>query len=187
LIGGVPYNAKGVAHMLYLLRQGQTDWNLFHRANGVTETFLNQTGITQAEKAAKRLRGIPFDAVFASPQKRALQTCEIVWGGAITTDDRLREIVCGEFEGMEETPDRMQAFYRAIQAGDKGTEKMDNFMQKQFDFCDMLMHQYAGKNLLVVTHAANIRAIDFYRKGKPSGYNLFVTPIKNGEFCTYEI
>jgi probable phosphoglycerate mutase len=173
--------------MLYLLRQGQTDWNLFHRANGITETFLNQTGILQAEKAAKLLRGIPFDTVFSSPQKRALQTCEIVWDGEISTDDRLREIVCGEFEGMEETRDRMQAFYCAIQTGDKGTEKMDDFMQKQFDFSDMLMNQYIGKNLLVVTHAANIRVIDFYMKGKPSGYNLFVTPIKNGEFCTYDI
>ena len=25
--------------MIYLVRQGQTDWNLFRRFNGVTETF----------------------------------------------------------------------------------------------------------------------------------------------------
>jgi probable phosphoglycerate mutase len=173
--------------MLYLLRQGQTDWNLFHRANGVTETFLNQTGIEQSEKAAKLLKDIHFDAVFSSPQKRTLQTCEIVWSGDITTDDRLCEIICGEFEGMEETREMIQVFYNAIQTGEKGTEKMDDFMQKQFNFCDMVINQYAGKNLLVVTHAANIRAIDFYMKGKPSGYNLSVTPIKSGEFYTYEI
>jgi probable phosphoglycerate mutase len=64
---------------------------------------------------------------------------------------------------------------------------MGDFMQKQFIFCDMVMNQYAGKNLLVVTHAVNIRAIDFYMKGKPSGYNFSVTPIKSGEFCAYEI
>jgi probable phosphoglycerate mutase len=98
--------------MLYLLRQAQTDWNLFHRANGVTETFLNQKGIDYAETAAKLLSDIHFDAVFSSPQKRALQTCEIVWRGDITTDDRLREIICGEFEGMEETREMMQAFLK---------------------------------------------------------------------------
>lgn len=55
--------------MIYLVRQGQTDWNLFRRFNGVTETFLNQNGIEQAKKQAEELKDIEFDICFCSPQR----------------------------------------------------------------------------------------------------------------------
>ncbi|WP_310603023.1 histidine phosphatase family protein [Anaerosporobacter sp.] len=42
--------------MIYLVRQGQTDWNLFKRCNGITETFLNQTGIVQSELQSQKLK-----------------------------------------------------------------------------------------------------------------------------------
>ena len=42
--------------MIYLVRQGETDWNLFRRANGITDTFLNRTGIAQAKLQAENLR-----------------------------------------------------------------------------------------------------------------------------------
>jgi len=54
--------------MIYLVRQGETDWNLFKRANGVTDTFLNITGIAQAKLQADNLRSVSFDACFCSPQ-----------------------------------------------------------------------------------------------------------------------
>ena len=50
--------------MIYLVRQGQTDWNLFRRFNRVTETFLNQNGIEQAKKQAEELKDIEFDICF---------------------------------------------------------------------------------------------------------------------------
>lgn len=67
--------------MIYLVRQGQTDWNLFRRFNGVTETFLNQNGIEQAKKQAEELKDIEFDICFCSPQMRAVQTGEIIYKG----------------------------------------------------------------------------------------------------------
>jgi len=33
-------------------------------------------------------------------------------------DDRITEIDCGEFEGMEETAEAMNLFWQAIQKGD---------------------------------------------------------------------
>lgn len=94
--------------MIYLVRQGQTDWNLFQRFNGVTETFLNQTGIEQARKQADELKNIKFDMCFCSPQIRAVQTGEIIYKGRMILDERLSEIVCGEFEGTEENGESMK-------------------------------------------------------------------------------
>ena len=65
--------------MIYLVRQGETDWNLFRRCNGVTETFLNQTGIEQAERQAGNIRDIKFNACFCSPQKRTKDYRSIVF------------------------------------------------------------------------------------------------------------
>ena len=124
--------------MIYLVRQAQTDWNLFKRANGVTETFLNQTGIEQAESQANNLCDISFDVCFCSPQRRTQQTCEIIYKGHISFDDRLIEMICGEFEGKEETPEFWKQIWQAAATGDRGVEKIDDFMKRTFEFCDMI-------------------------------------------------
>ena len=173
--------------MIYLVRQGETDWNLFKKANGITDTELNQTGIAQANLQAENLRTVRVDACFSSPQKRARQTCEIIYQGQIVFDDRLIEINCGEFEGATETADSMKLFWQAAMNGDKGTESFKVFMKRSCDFCDVIAADHKGKNVLIVTHAANIRVIDYYFSGKPKDYN-FIKPtvIKNGGLLTFE-
>jgi probable phosphoglycerate mutase len=178
--------ANGGIKMIYLVRQGQTDWNLFKKCNGVTETLLNLTGIEQAKRLAENLRGVGFDACFCSPLIRARQTCEIIFSGKIVFDDRLMEIACGEFEGKDETADFMREFFQAIKSGDKGTETYDHFTNRNFALCEMIMQDYKGKNVLIVTHAANIRVIDYYFKGKPQNYDLGRTPVGSGGLLTYE-
>ena len=174
--------------MIYLVRQGETDWNLFRKFNGVTDTLLNQTGIAQAELQAENLRSVNFDACFCSPQTRARQTCEIIYKGPIVFDDRLVEINCGEFEGTDETDvEAMKLVWKAFMSGDKGTESFKDFMKRSCDFCDMIVEKYNGKNVLIVTHAGNVRVIDYYFNGKPKDYDFIKrTVIKNGGLLTFE-
>ena len=172
--------------MLYLVRQGQTDWNLFKKFNGCTDTELNQTGIAQARLQAENLRGVSFDACFCSPQKRARQTCEIIYKGPIVFDDRLVEINCGEFEGTEETADAMKMFWQATQTGNMGTESFKEFIKRNCDFCDMVMADHKDKNVLIVTHSVNARAINYYFNGKPKDYDFFISVVKNGGLLTLE-
>jgi len=172
--------------MIYLVRQAQTDWNLLGKYNGSTETFLNQTGVEQSNLQAENLKNIEFDVCFCSPQKRTQQTCEIIYKDQIIFDDRLIEINCGEFEGQEETAEKMKLFWQAATNGDKGTEKVDDFMKRNFSFCDMIKAKYNGKNLLIVTHAANVRIIAYYFLGQPKDYDFNITPIKSGEVMTFE-
>lgn len=77
---------------------------------------MNQTGIAQAKLQVENLRSVIFDACFCSPQKRARQTCEIIYKGPIVLDDRLAEINCGEFEGTEETADSFNCFDKQSEA-----------------------------------------------------------------------
>ncbi len=173
--------------MIYLVRQGETDWNLFKKANGVTDTYLNQTGIVQAKLQAENLRNVNFDACFCSPQTRAHQTCEIIYKGSIVFDDRLVEIDCGEFEGTEETADVMKMLWQAIMSGEKGTESWRDFIKRNCDFCDMVAQDFKEKNVLIVTHAGNVRVIDYYFGGTPKDYDFNKpTVIENGGLLTFE-
>jgi len=172
--------------MIYLIRHGQTDWNLFKRANGITDTYLNKTGIEQAKIQAEKLNNVSFDICFCSPLTRARQFCEIIYKGSVVFDDRLIEIDCGEFEGMEETPEMMKSFLQAIQNGDKGTENFKLFIKRNCELCDIIKQEHKGKNVLIVTHAANARVINYYFIGKPKDYDFNKAVAINNEFLTFE-
>jgi len=172
--------------MIYLVRQGQTDWNLLKKFNGCTDIELNQTGIAQAKLQAKNLRSVRFDACFCSPQKRARQTCEFIYKGPVVLDDRLVEIDCGEFEGTEETADALELFWQTIGSGGMGTESLEAFTERNCDFCDMIMKDHQGKNVLIVTHSANARIINYYFNSKPKDYDFRKSVVKNGGVLTFE-
>jgi len=88
---------------IYIARHGQTDWNIQHKAQGHSDIPLNETGIRQAETLHDKIKNIRFDAVYASPLKRAAKTAEIATEGGqeIQFDERLMERSFGDFEGKE--------------------------------------------------------------------------------------
>ena len=77
---------------LYLVRHGQTDWNIGKQAQGVADIELNATGIAQAEALRDRIaaEGLQFGYVYASPLRRAKKTAQI-----ITNDRQERARGCG--------------------------------------------------------------------------------------------
>ena len=168
--------------MIYLARHGETDWNLFKRFNGVTDTCLNQTGIEQAKFQAENLNKIDFAVCFCSTQTRARQFCEVIYKGEIIFDVRLAEINCGEFEGTQETAESMQSFLHAAANGDRGTEKIEDFIKRNCDLCDVIAKEHKGKNVLIVTHAVNTRVINYYFTGSPKDYDFSNRVVDKGEF-----
>ncbi len=65
-------------------------------------------------------------------------------------------INCGELEGTDETDAKaMQLVFQAIVSGNKGTESFQDFLKLCCDFCDMVVEEHKGKNVLIVTHTAN--------------------------------
>lgn len=88
---------------IYIARHGQTDWNIQHKAQGRSDIPLNEAGIKQAEKLRDNIKDLEFDAVYASPLKRAAKTAEIATNGKynIQFDNRLVERSFGDFEGEE--------------------------------------------------------------------------------------
>src|SRR4051812_42061109 len=89
----------------YLIRHGETDWNVGGRWQGHTDVPLNEAGRAQARRLAERLRagGGRFDAIYSSDLERAWETAQIV-GGALGCPLRpiveLREIDVGAWAGL---------------------------------------------------------------------------------------
>ena len=94
---------------LFLVRHGQTDWNLAKRFQSRSDIPLNLTGREQARSVRECLRGAgtQFSLVKTSPLVRARETAEIIFASTDVDpqiDTALIEISLGDFEGeLEET------------------------------------------------------------------------------------
>ena len=76
---------------LFLIRHGQTIWNVEGRYQGSKDTELTSVGVRQAKLAAKYLSKVNFSKIYSSPLKRALSTANIIskknGPGVIIRDD----------------------------------------------------------------------------------------------------
>jgi broad specificity phosphatase PhoE len=95
---------------IVFLRHGETDWNAEGRLQGQRDVPLNQRGRGQAKRNGEVLKQVLVDVgsfeFVASPLARARQTMEIAREamgldpGGYRTDDRLREVTFGRWEGF---------------------------------------------------------------------------------------
>ena len=91
---------------LYLMRHGQTLFNLEKRIQGWCDSPLTPLGIKQAQIARQHFLdlGITFDHAYSSTSERACDTLEIVTDHQMpyTRLKGLKELNYGTFEGKEE-------------------------------------------------------------------------------------
>ena len=96
-----------MTHPVYLVRHGQSEWNLLRLTQGQTfHPRLTSLGREQAERAASLisldLAGRPVTRVLTSDLVRAVETAEVVGKALrvpVTLDNRLREQHLGQLEG----------------------------------------------------------------------------------------
>lgn len=88
---------------IYIVRHGQTLWNQGKRLQGSTDIELNDNGRDLAIKTGIALKNTRIDVIYSSPLKRAYETASLIRGDRdidIITDDRIRELSFGYFEGQ---------------------------------------------------------------------------------------
>lgn len=157
---------------LYIVRHGQTEWNVKHIIQGQKDSNLTQEGITQAKNVAEAIKHIHFDAVFSSDLARTRKTAEIIALErklAIKTSKLLRERTFGHFEGKsrdeyrEETKDLLKK-YQGLSEEEQwrfkfaeGYESDEELASRFITFLREIAITYPRKNVLVVTHGGNIR------------------------------
>ena len=102
---------------IFLVRHGETEWNLIGRYQGACASPLTARGVAQAQAIGRRLRGLSEAAdarIVSSPLGRARRTAEIIGEclgrrEAPFIDERLREISLGSWDGLDRNEIRMIA------------------------------------------------------------------------------
>jgi probable phosphoglycerate mutase len=158
---------------IYLVRHGETDWNLQERIQGHTDIPLNVTGISQAIHLGEILSNVPFSAAYASDLSRAQQTAELILKSRplpVIPIPALRERSAGTLEGIskDQFEERIRPFLLSEQALKQETyiqtawhpeiETTHSVLRRVTDFLFPLATSYTGRPLLIVSHGGVIRS-----------------------------
>lgn len=173
--------------MIYLVRHGQTDWNLEGRYQGRIDIKLNSKGREQAKEIKEKLKEIKFDKVFSSPLKRALETAKIITDNDIKIDERLIERCNGELEGKLKSECVNMVDFTDENDSKLGIESLPKFRGRIENFLSEVEKNYSGKNILIVTHAGVSIYVKCYFEGKPKDGNYSRYKLKNCEVYTYNV
>ena len=96
----------------FLVRHGETEWNVERRIQGWADSPLTSLGVAQAEDHGQLLGKFGIDRIIASPLGRAMQTvAPIVRETNVPAehDVRLREVCMGDWSGR--TSQELQSLY----------------------------------------------------------------------------
>lgn len=192
---------------IYVIRHGETSYNAAGRLQGSTDAPLNENGRELAVITGKALSDVRFDKVYSSPLDRAYETAALLLKynrhptPQIITDDRLREINLGSWEGKGVTKDNLEIPYRQRQLflGDPmhlenvyGGETAADVIRRTGEFYRSITEDpdNEGKTLLVSTHGCAMRALlnsvyedksDFWHGKAPDNCAVNIIEYSDGE------
>ena len=172
--------------MIYIVRHGQTDWNLEGRYQGRIDIELNNKGEEQAKKISEKLKNVKFDKVISSPLKRAYKTAQIICDKEIETDKRLIERCNGKLEGKLKSEITFDINFNDTLENNMGIESITDFRLRINNFFEDIIKRYKGKNVLIVTHAGVSIYARCYFEGDPLDGDYSKYKLKNCEFLKYE-
>lgn len=144
---------------IYLIRHGETDWNLQGRFQGREDIALNENGIEQAIQCGKALRREHFAAVITSPLIRARKTAAIIAENIgvekIIIEEGITERDFSKVSGM--TPKEREAFYATGQEDDK--EPWEALCNRMMSSITKYAKLFSEDNILIVSHGASINSV----------------------------
>lgn len=180
---------------IYLARHGQTDWNIQHKAQGRTDIPLNATGRAQAEELRNKIKDLEFDAVYASPLKRAAETAEIAVGDRydIIHHDLLLERSFGNVEGK--VINSWSELMGGINIDDinldyipDNVETVQSVITRASDFVEFLKQSYNNDaRILVVGHGGMSKAFNWILAEHDDNDTYGAGHLSNAEIKEYEI
>jgi broad specificity phosphatase PhoE len=153
---------------IYLVRHGETDYNVSGRWQGDLDIPLNRVGKEQAKLVGEVFLTLSIGAMYSSDLSRAYETAQTIAktiGYAhIYTDQRLRELNLGIFQGLtrQEIMETYPLEHTYWQNDDnyavpKGGESRIQVQKRIHAFWQEMTTKETAENVVVVSHGGTIR------------------------------
>lgn len=153
----------------YIVRHGETEWNVKGLIQGHEDSPLTKNGIKQTKALAKSFKNISIDVVFSSDLLRSQKTAEIIALEkklAIKLTKVLRERNFGKYEGKEhEALREFDILFEKLSEEEKFSftnssdiESDEQIVTRLITFLREAAITHPGKTVLVVTHGGIMRA-----------------------------
>lgn len=144
---------------IFLIRHGQTDWNLEGRFQGREDIPLNEQGVLQAIECGNAIKGEEVNIVITSPLIRAKRTAQIIadeiGANQLIIDEGITERDFSKVSGM--TPQEREAFYASGEEDDK--EPWELLSKRMMANIEKYAKLYPGQNIIMVSHGASINCV----------------------------
>ena len=157
------------------IRHAYTEYNVQRRYAGSLDVPLNEAGLKDAKTAADKLAAADIDVVVSSPMQRALATARILArdGIPVVTNSLCVERNFGILEGLTWDEVRsvqppvllIQVGYDLHTVNPRGAEPLEDVWQRAREFRRFLFTQYAGANVLVVSHGVFLQFFNGLLRG----------------------
>ncbi|CAI6087062.1 histidine phosphatase family protein [Cohnella sp. JJ-181] len=154
---------------IYLVRHGETAWNVEHRMQGHQDSSLTELGVQQALWLGERLRKELPHVIYTSSSNRAYRTAELIKQEndiAINTSDELKEINLGLWEGKtqafikENYSDQFENFWNDPESYiPYGGETFKQVEHRAISKLSEILSLHQGKRVLIVTHTVVVKLL----------------------------
>lgn len=154
---------NNTATHIYIVRHGQTDWNVQGKLQGQLDIPLNACGQEQAQLTATTFSEIVCDAIYSSDLLRAKETAQAIANQKqlqLNIDKGLRERHFGQYQGFTfegiqkhspEDAKRWQARDLDFIPGVDG-ESLSKFSARVIQAVHAIAQKHMGQNIILVTH-----------------------------------
>ncbi len=155
---------------IYIIRHGQTDYNLRGIVQGCgVDSVLNETGHQQAEAFYQFYKSFPFDKVYTSNLQRTVQSVQKFIDDGIPHQklEGLNEIHWGNKEGQPFTPEENDYYLKVTREWQEGKidmcieggESPVKVMERQKIAISHILNQENELNVLVCMHGRAMRIL----------------------------
>ena len=179
---------------IFVVLHGQTDLDTEGRIQGSSDQPLNDTGKAEAHETAKALQSKGIDLIMSSPQKRAMETAEIIAGqigieaAKLVKGMKLYERDFGDYEG--ELISEVDYFALSSWAGKALTpngETIRETASRVIPYMNNMMKLvFKGKTVLLVVSDNVLKVLFWYFTGLPEAGKEIIPETGIGEVYEFD-
>jgi len=155
---------------LYIVRHGETEWNVIKRFQGQLNTPLTEKGIEKLKETGRKLEDVTFEEVYTSELERTVNSAEIILNEnrgyknnklKLKKLAELNEVHFGVWQGLKyeevflKYPEEANNYFYNVKnykAENVKAENLKDALERFLRGINKILDSHKSGNILVVTH-----------------------------------